>query len=262
MRDSRRQATYAARPARTRAARAMGLASRVSTTTCPFLVPRPPDPTAGPRSHANQGRAAVSGDCPDRDCPRVAGSGGVGHTGSATVSTPVLELDLPQPWTAGRGREYRGGEAARGLLDPEGAAMLNDSKVTANVPASDLDRARRFYADMLGLTPADENPGGLVYTTEAGRRSSSTRPSTPARPATPSRSGTSADVADEVRDLKAKGLAVRALRHARRDLGRRRRDAWRGWAARPGSRTARATSCASTTTPTPEHDAGLLSCRW
>lgn len=41
--------------------------------------------------------------------------------------------------------------------------MLNDFKVTANVPAMDLDRARRFYADMLGLTPADENPGGLVH---------------------------------------------------------------------------------------------------
>lgn len=46
--------------------------------------------------------------------------------------------------------------------------MLNDSTVTANVPVSDLDRARSFYADMLGLTPAQENPGGLVYTTDGG----------------------------------------------------------------------------------------------
>jgi catechol 2,3-dioxygenase-like lactoylglutathione lyase family enzyme len=43
--------------------------------------------------------------------------------------------------------------------------MLNDSKVTANIPAADLERARRFYADKLGLTPAQENPGGLVYST-------------------------------------------------------------------------------------------------
>ena len=41
--------------------------------------------------------------------------------------------------------------------------MLSDAKVTANIPAADLDRARRFYADMLGLMPADENPGGLIY---------------------------------------------------------------------------------------------------
>ena len=46
--------------------------------------------------------------------------------------------------------------------------MLNDSSVTANVPAADLDRARAFYADKLGLTPASENPGGLVYTTAGG----------------------------------------------------------------------------------------------
>jgi catechol 2,3-dioxygenase-like lactoylglutathione lyase family enzyme len=41
--------------------------------------------------------------------------------------------------------------------------MLQDSQVTANIPAADLERARRFYADKLGLTPAEENPGGLVY---------------------------------------------------------------------------------------------------
>lgn len=46
--------------------------------------------------------------------------------------------------------------------------MLNNSLVTANIPAADLARARSFYADTLGLTPADENPGGLIYTTAGG----------------------------------------------------------------------------------------------
>jgi catechol 2,3-dioxygenase-like lactoylglutathione lyase family enzyme len=46
--------------------------------------------------------------------------------------------------------------------------MLNESKVTANIPAADLERARRFYADKLGLTPAQEDEGGLVYTTAGG----------------------------------------------------------------------------------------------
>jgi predicted enzyme related to lactoylglutathione lyase len=46
--------------------------------------------------------------------------------------------------------------------------MLNASKVTANIPASDLDRARRYYADTLGLNPAEEGEGGLVYTTAGG----------------------------------------------------------------------------------------------
>jgi predicted enzyme related to lactoylglutathione lyase len=46
--------------------------------------------------------------------------------------------------------------------------MLNDSKVTANIPAADLERARQFYAERLGLTPAQEGDGGLIYTTAGG----------------------------------------------------------------------------------------------
>jgi predicted enzyme related to lactoylglutathione lyase len=46
--------------------------------------------------------------------------------------------------------------------------MLNDSKVTANIPAADIERARLFYADTLGLSPTDENPGGLIYKTAGG----------------------------------------------------------------------------------------------
>src|SRR5215217_620578 len=40
---------------------------------------------------------------------------------------------------------------------------LNDSKVATRLPAQDLDRARAFYAEKLGLEPADERPGGLLY---------------------------------------------------------------------------------------------------
>ena len=43
--------------------------------------------------------------------------------------------------------------------------LLEDCKVTANIPAADLDRARKFYADTLGLEPVEENPGGLIYRT-------------------------------------------------------------------------------------------------
>jgi catechol 2,3-dioxygenase-like lactoylglutathione lyase family enzyme len=46
--------------------------------------------------------------------------------------------------------------------------MLSNSKVTANIPAADLQRARSFYADKLGLEPVQENPGGLVYMTGGG----------------------------------------------------------------------------------------------
>jgi catechol 2,3-dioxygenase-like lactoylglutathione lyase family enzyme len=45
---------------------------------------------------------------------------------------------------------------------------LSDSKVATRLPAQDLDRARRFYAERLGLEPADERPGGLLYRVGGG----------------------------------------------------------------------------------------------
>ncbi|MBA2560397.1 MAG: VOC family protein [Propionibacteriales bacterium] len=46
--------------------------------------------------------------------------------------------------------------------------MLVDSQVIANIPASDLQRARDWYADKAGLTPTSENETGLTYETTAG----------------------------------------------------------------------------------------------
>lgn len=41
--------------------------------------------------------------------------------------------------------------------------MLADSHVATRLPAKDLERARAFYRDKLGLEPAEERPGGLLY---------------------------------------------------------------------------------------------------
>jgi catechol 2,3-dioxygenase-like lactoylglutathione lyase family enzyme len=41
--------------------------------------------------------------------------------------------------------------------------MLTDLQMYATLPATDLERARRFYAEKLGLTPESEVPGGLWY---------------------------------------------------------------------------------------------------
>jgi catechol 2,3-dioxygenase-like lactoylglutathione lyase family enzyme len=46
--------------------------------------------------------------------------------------------------------------------------MLDDSDVSARLPAQDLARARAFYADKLGLEPVAERPGGLLYRCGAG----------------------------------------------------------------------------------------------
>ncbi|HEY3186580.1 MAG TPA: VOC family protein [Solirubrobacteraceae bacterium] len=46
--------------------------------------------------------------------------------------------------------------------------MLKDARVATRIPAQDLARARRFYADKLGLEPSEERPGGLLYRCAAG----------------------------------------------------------------------------------------------
>lgn len=43
---------------------------------------------------------------------------------------------------------------------------LSGASLAVRLPAQDLERARRFYADQLGLEPVDQREGGLLY--EAG----------------------------------------------------------------------------------------------
>ncbi|MDO9456889.1 VOC family protein [Nocardioides sp.] len=40
---------------------------------------------------------------------------------------------------------------------------LSHARAAVRLPAQDLDRARRWYADVLGLEPAEERDGGLRY---------------------------------------------------------------------------------------------------
>ena len=41
--------------------------------------------------------------------------------------------------------------------------MLDRADVFATIPAQNLERAKSFYADKLGLTPEEERPEGLRY---------------------------------------------------------------------------------------------------
>lgn len=50
---------------------------------------------------------------------------------------------------------------------PDDASALGRGGVATRLPAQDLARARRFYAERLGLEPVEERPGGLRY--EVGR---------------------------------------------------------------------------------------------
>lgn len=49
-----------------------------------------------------------------------------------------------------------------------GAGSLARGRVATRLPAQDLERARRFYAEKLGLEPVEERPGGLLYRTGSG----------------------------------------------------------------------------------------------
>jgi catechol 2,3-dioxygenase-like lactoylglutathione lyase family enzyme len=46
--------------------------------------------------------------------------------------------------------------------------MLSNGRVATRLPAQDLARARAFYAEKLGLEPAEERDGGLRYVCRGG----------------------------------------------------------------------------------------------
>jgi predicted enzyme related to lactoylglutathione lyase len=60
----------------------------------------------------------------------------------------------PDYWAQRRARAGRAGRRTSALADATCAVRL---------PAQDLERARMFYADVLGLEPSEERDGGLSY---------------------------------------------------------------------------------------------------
>jgi catechol 2,3-dioxygenase-like lactoylglutathione lyase family enzyme len=79
---------------------------------------------------------------------------------------------------------------------------LDTAHIVAKLPAQDLERARAFYSDKLGLEPVEERSGGLRYLcgpTEFHLFSSSGKPS-----------GESTQMAFEVDDLEATIAELRA----------------------------------------------------
>lgn len=62
-------------------------------------------------------------------------------------------------WTKRRARHGSG---------PLARSVLRDSEIAVRLPAQDLGRAREFYAERLGLEPAEERPGALRYACGGG----------------------------------------------------------------------------------------------
>jgi predicted enzyme related to lactoylglutathione lyase len=85
--------------------------------------------------------------------------------------------------------------------------MLNDSRVDANIPASDLARARDFYADKLGLSPTRELGGEvLMYRTSGGTAFQVYRTEYAGQAGHTIAQWHVDDIESEVHDLKAKGV--------------------------------------------------------
>lgn len=79
---------------------------------------------------------------------------------------------------------------------------LEHSNVATRLPAQDLERARSFYSEKLGLEPAEERPGGLLYRCGSGSFAIFTSSGAP--------SGDHTQMGWEVPDLRATVSALRA----------------------------------------------------
>jgi catechol 2,3-dioxygenase-like lactoylglutathione lyase family enzyme len=64
----------------------------------------------------------------------------------------------------GENRDYQ----AADYPSNSGSGPLAGGRAVTKLPAQDLDRARAFYEDKLGLAPVEEREGGLRYLCAAG----------------------------------------------------------------------------------------------
>src|SRR5437868_12509544 len=84
--------------------------------------------------------------------------------------------------------------------------MLSDYPTHATLPATDLERAKRFYAEKLGLTPQSEEPGGNMYN-GGGNTRFLIYPSGGTASGSHTQMGWAVpDIESEVADLKARGV--------------------------------------------------------
>jgi catechol 2,3-dioxygenase-like lactoylglutathione lyase family enzyme len=87
--------------------------------------------------------------------------------------------------------------------------MLTSGTVTANIPAADIQRARSFYADTLGLEPVAElEPDMLVYRTDGGTTFSVYKTEYAGQAGHTIAQWHVDDVVGEARALQAKGVAL------------------------------------------------------
>jgi catechol 2,3-dioxygenase-like lactoylglutathione lyase family enzyme len=90
--------------------------------------------------------------------------------------------------------------------------MLGNAKVATRLPARDLDRARAFYLEKLGLEPVEQREGGLRYVCASGEFAIFVSAGV--------QSGTHTQMGWEVEDIEAtvRGLRARGVEFEEYDL--------------------------------------------
>jgi catechol 2,3-dioxygenase-like lactoylglutathione lyase family enzyme len=90
--------------------------------------------------------------------------------------------------------------------------MLGNAKVATRLPAQDLDRARAFYLEKLGLEPVEQRGGGLRYVCASGEFAIFVSAGV--------QSGTHTQMGWEVEDIEAtvRGLRARGVEFEEYDL--------------------------------------------
>jgi catechol 2,3-dioxygenase-like lactoylglutathione lyase family enzyme len=84
--------------------------------------------------------------------------------------------------------------------------VFKDLRSQATLPAADLERAKKFYAEKLGLTPSTESPGGIFYVVGGGTRFTIYPTPNPSRGGHTQLGFTTSDVKKEVAELRARGV--------------------------------------------------------
>ena len=97
--------------------------------------------------------------------------------------------------------------------------MLATRRVHTTLPTSDVERLRRFYEDVLGLTPFAERPAAVFYRVGDGSLFVLSKAGGRATGAHTQMAFSVPDVAAEVRELRARGVAFEAYEQPKTEDG-------------------------------------------
>jgi catechol 2,3-dioxygenase-like lactoylglutathione lyase family enzyme len=84
--------------------------------------------------------------------------------------------------------------------------MIKELRTHTTLPAADLNRAKKFYSEKLGLTPASESESGIFYEVAGGTRFILYPTPNPTRGGHTQIGFTTGDLERDVADLRSRGV--------------------------------------------------------